>query len=134
MTLTCTLALWSSTQVASWGIFQSEIRASFALVLDDGMCFLWDVCSVSLPHCFTCQESVQVDYIPFERTLDTHISDVPGLHLAEASIFVACAMNLAVFNIQKAKGPDGQPITPEVEWSSGLLRYAPTAIAGRSHI
>lgn len=62
--------------------------------------------------------------ILFYYTPDTHLRGVPGLQLAQASIFVACAMNLAVVDVQKTKGSDGQLITPEVEWSSGLLRYA----------
>lgn len=75
------------------------------------------------------QESVQVRHVSFDHTLDTHPCCAIGLQLAEASVFVACAMSLAVLNIQEAKAPDGQLITPKVDWSSGLLRYAHMTMA-----
>ncbi|KAJ7649359.1 cytochrome P450 [Mycena polygramma] len=45
----------------------------------------------------------------------------PGLHMAEASVWLTCAMTLAAFNIQKMKDADGMEITPPVEFTSGTL-------------
>lgn len=50
--------------------------------------------------------------------------------LAQASIFVACAMSLSVFNIQKAKDAQGHIIEPKEEYSSGLLRYVIGRLGG----
>jgi len=44
----------------------------------------------------------------------------PGLHLAQASIFISCAMSLAVFNIRKAV-ENGVEITPEVKYGDGAI-------------
>ncbi|KAG2148111.1 cytochrome P450 [Suillus clintonianus] len=46
----------------------------------------------------------------------------PGLHLADASIWISAAMSLAVFDISKAV-ENGIEITPEVDPSSGAIRY-----------
>jgi len=47
----------------------------------------------------------------------------PGMHLAEASLFILIAMSLAVFDITKAV-ENGVPITPVHENTSGIIRYA----------
>ncbi|KAJ3552901.1 hypothetical protein NM688_g3906 [Phlebia brevispora] len=44
----------------------------------------------------------------------------PGLYLAEASIFISCAMTLAVFDITKAV-VNGKEITPAVECCTGSI-------------
>ncbi|KAH7910744.1 cytochrome P450 [Hygrophoropsis aurantiaca] len=44
----------------------------------------------------------------------------PGLHLAEASVFISCAMSLAVFDIRKAV-ENGVAITPEVKFTDGAI-------------
>ena len=46
---------------------------------------------------------------------------VLGLHLADASVFISCAMALAVFDITKMV-ENGQVIVPEVEYTSGTIR------------
>ncbi|EGO01616.1 hypothetical protein SERLA73DRAFT_166166 [Serpula lacrymans var. lacrymans S7.3] len=46
----------------------------------------------------------------------------PGLHLADASVFISCAMSLAVFNISKAV-VNGVEVTPEVDPSSGTISH-----------
>jgi len=46
----------------------------------------------------------------------------PGLHLADASVFISCAMALAVFNVSKAV-ENGVEITPEVDPSTGTISH-----------
>ncbi|KAG1755525.1 cytochrome P450 [Suillus lakei] len=46
----------------------------------------------------------------------------PGLHLADASVWISTVMSLAVFDISKVV-ENGVEITPEVEPSSGTIRY-----------
>jgi hypothetical protein len=45
-----------------------------------------------------------------------------GLHLADASVWLSAVMALAVFNISKVV-ENGVEITPEVDPSSGTIRY-----------
>ena len=45
----------------------------------------------------------------------------PGLNLAEASVFISCAMSLAVFDISKAV-ENGVEITPVVDNTPGTIR------------
>jgi cytochrome P450 len=47
----------------------------------------------------------------------------PGMHLAEASLFSCVSRSLAVFNVEKALGEDGKPITPKLENTSGIIRW-----------
>ncbi|GBE79386.1 hypothetical protein SCP_0205840 [Sparassis crispa] len=44
----------------------------------------------------------------------------PGIHLAEASVFIHCAMSLAVFNISKPV-LDGAVLEPNIEFTSGMI-------------
>ncbi|KAG2158981.1 cytochrome P450 [Suillus bovinus] len=46
----------------------------------------------------------------------------PGIHLAEASVWLSAVMSLAVFDISKAV-ENGIEITPEVDPLSGTIRY-----------
>ncbi|KAI5889746.1 cytochrome P450 [Schizophyllum commune H4-8] len=45
----------------------------------------------------------------------------PGRHVAYASVWIAIASILRVYNIEKAKLPDGTPIEPFPEWTTGLV-------------
>jgi len=47
----------------------------------------------------------------------------PGMHLAIDSMFVTIAMSLATLNIDKKKDANGQCIEPQVEYSTGTIRY-----------
>ncbi|RDB17531.1 hypothetical protein Hypma_001246 [Hypsizygus marmoreus] len=47
----------------------------------------------------------------------------PGRHLAEASLWSAAASVLATMTILKATGKDGNAITPEAEYSFGLVSH-----------
>jgi hypothetical protein len=51
-----------------------------------------------------------------------------GLHLADASAWLSTAMSLAVFDISKIV-ENGVEITPEVDPTSGTIRYAAQLIA-----
>nr|BAL05080.1 cytochrome P450 [Phanerodontia chrysosporium] len=46
----------------------------------------------------------------------------PGLHLADVSVFLSCAMVLATFDISKAV-ENGKVIEPEVEYTSGTISH-----------
>ncbi|PCH44805.1 cytochrome P450 [Wolfiporia cocos MD-104 SS10] len=46
----------------------------------------------------------------------------PGLHLAEASIFLSCAMSLAVFDISKPV-KNGVVVEPDIEYTSGTISH-----------
>ncbi|KAG1795476.1 cytochrome P450 [Suillus plorans] len=46
----------------------------------------------------------------------------PGLHLADASIWISIAMSLAVFNVSKVV-ENGVEITPEVDYTSGMISH-----------
>ncbi|KAG1815026.1 cytochrome P450 [Suillus subaureus] len=46
----------------------------------------------------------------------------PGLHLADASIWISTAMSLAVFDVSKVV-ENGVEITPEIDPSSGLISH-----------
>ena len=47
----------------------------------------------------------------------------PGEGLADANIFIAMAMSLAVFNIEKAKDEKGKEIIPTIDFLSGTVWY-----------
>ncbi|OCH95986.1 cytochrome P450 [Obba rivulosa] len=46
----------------------------------------------------------------------------PGLHMADASLFLSCAMSLAVFDISKII-EDGKVIEPVIEYTSGTISH-----------
>ena len=48
----------------------------------------------------------------------------PGLHLAEASMFLSIAMTLAAYDIRKKRDADGNVIEPKLEYSTGTIRSA----------
>lgn len=45
-----------------------------------------------------------------------------GLHLADASIFISCAMALAVFDVCKYVDEAGRTIEPVHEYTTGTIR------------
>ena len=47
----------------------------------------------------------------------------PGMHVAQASIWIAIASVLATFDIQKRKDAMGEDIEPSVQFESGIVRY-----------
>lgn len=53
--------------------------------------------------------------------LNMHITG-PGLHLADASVFISCAMSLAVFDISKELDSSGREIEPVAEYVDGTIR------------
>lgn len=53
---------------------------------------------------------------------------IAGMKLAQAAVFLSCAMSLAVFNISHAKDEDGNNIEPQIEYTSGLVRYADSTL------
>ncbi|KAJ3563160.1 hypothetical protein NP233_g9121 [Leucocoprinus birnbaumii] len=53
----------------------------------------------------------------------------PGRVLADASIFISCAMTLAVFDISKFIDESGQVIEPIMDQTTGTVRYDSSATA-----
>ncbi|KAI0697257.1 cytochrome P450 [Cytidiella melzeri] len=47
----------------------------------------------------------------------------PGRHLADATLWLAFARILAVFNINKAKDAEGRPIDPKIQFEVGLSSH-----------
>lgn len=47
----------------------------------------------------------------------------PGLHFAEASLFLAMASVLSTFNISKALDQQGREITPLEVFNSAMIMY-----------
>lgn len=48
----------------------------------------------------------------------------PGMHFADSSVYIWCAMILAVYDISKAV-ENGQPIDPIDAYTTGAVRYVP---------
>jgi len=46
----------------------------------------------------------------------------PGLNLAQTSVWLTCAMSLAVFDIEKYVDALGNVVEPEIHYSDGILR------------
>lgn len=46
----------------------------------------------------------------------------PGLHLAEASIFLSIAMTLSAYDIRKKRDAEGNVIELKLDYSSGSIR------------
>ena len=46
----------------------------------------------------------------------------PGLNLAQSSLWLACAMSLAVFDIEKYVDGFGNVVEPKVHYSDGAIR------------
>ena len=48
----------------------------------------------------------------------------PGSHLAQASVFLAIAQTLALFNIKRVHDQNDKEVVPLAEWITGTIRYA----------
>ena len=76
----------------------------------DPSLYAFGVCIIS----FTCF-SILIDLFQFGRRI------CPGRHMALSSVWHAIASILRVYNIEKAKRPDGTVIEPVREYKSSLL-------------
>lgn len=47
----------------------------------------------------------------------------PGLNLAQSSLWLSCAMSLAVFDIEKYVDEFGNVVEPKIHYSDGTIRY-----------
>lgn len=47
----------------------------------------------------------------------------PGMHVAQASVWIAMASVLATFNIKKRKDALGEDIDPVIQFESSIIRY-----------
>lgn len=56
-------------------------------------------------------------------TLQYGSSMCPGRHLADANIWLAIASILSVFRISNTKDKNGNPIKPDIEHETGLVRF-----------
>ena len=46
----------------------------------------------------------------------------PGLYLAQTSLWLACAMSLAVLDIEKYVDESGNVAEPEINYTDGIIR------------
>ena len=46
----------------------------------------------------------------------------PGLNVAQTSLWIACAMSLAVFDIEKYVDESGNVVEPKIHYSDGSTR------------
>jgi hypothetical protein len=46
----------------------------------------------------------------------------PGINLATTSVFISCAMSLAVFDIEKYVDESGNVVEPETRYTGGTVR------------
>ena len=46
----------------------------------------------------------------------------PGLNLAQTSVWLTCAMSLAVFDIEKYVDAFGNVVEPVIHYSDGIIR------------
>ena len=60
-------------------------------------------------------------YLPFRRFLFFFFVG-PGLNVAQTSIWIACAMSLAVFDIEKYVDESGNVVEPEIRYTNGGIR------------
>lgn len=49
--------------------------------------------------------------------------ECPGMYVADSSVWLLVAMTLAAFDISKAIGSDGKPITPPDDYASGTISH-----------
>ncbi|TFY76167.1 hypothetical protein EWM64_g7846 [Hericium alpestre] len=74
------------------------------------------------PDRFIAAESKEPERDPHTTTFGFGRRICPGLNLADASIFISCAMALAVFDISK-KVVNGKVIEPVIEYTSGTISH-----------
>ena len=53
----------------------------------------------------------------------THVFAGPGLHIAQSSLWITCAMSLAVFDIEKYVDGSGNVVEPETRYTGGGIRW-----------
>ncbi|KAG1869549.1 cytochrome P450 [Suillus subluteus] len=82
----------------------------------------------AIPHHVTEDDIHDGYYIPKGSLAIANICICPGLHLADASVWVSNVMSLAVFDISKVV-EKGVEVTPEVDHTSGTVRYVVHLIA-----
>lgn len=58
----------------------------------------------------------------FERSLTSRIRVCAGRHVGEASVWVNIVSILAVYDIKKAKDPDGSEVPVQVGVTDALIR------------
>ena len=46
----------------------------------------------------------------------------PGLYIAQTSLWITCAMSLAVFDIEKYVDGSGNVVEPEIRYTGGTIR------------
>ena len=77
---------------------------------------------MSFPRCFCLSNDIK-QLIHFVSPLCDGTG--PGLNLAQSSLWLACAMSLTAFNIEKYVDEFGNVIEPEIHYTDGTVRYVP---------
>ena len=61
--------------------------------------------------------------VPLRRTNEAYLGRVgPGLNVAQTSLWIACAMSLAMLDIEKCIDEFGNVVEPEVCYQDGVIR------------
>jgi len=74
------------------------------------------------PERFIVTEKRDAEQDPHDMVFGFGRRNCPGMHFADAAIFLTCAMSLAVFDISKPM-IDGQPMEQVVEMTSGVISH-----------
>jgi len=73
------------------------------------------------PERFIKREDYTPELDPHEFVFGFGRRRCPGEGLADANVFIAMAMSLSVFNIEKAKDENGNEIIPSIDFLSGTV-------------
>ena len=71
--------------------------------------------AISSPHC-QMEETTKLIYRPGRFFVG------PGLHIAQVYLWIASAMSLAVFNIEKYVDESGNVVEPGTRYTNGGIR------------
>jgi len=66
-------------------------------------------------------------YVPLLPLRMTKMTDPlrwvgPGINLAQTSVWLTCAMSLAVFDIERYVDAFGNVVEPDIHYSDGIIR------------
>ena len=101
---------WNLTPNGSWETTVRQILLTRSLGLAGGSVSI----AISLPR----YQSRTAELI--HRSVILLVG--PGLNVAQTSLWIACAMSLAVFNIEKYVDEFGNAVEHEIRYTNGMIR------------
>ena len=101
----------SSIPSGSWETTLSQTPVKQSLGMAGGSVSI----AISSPHC-QMEETTKLAYRP------GHFFVGPGLHIAQVYLWIASAMSLAVFDIEKYVDESGNVVEPETRYTNGGIR------------